>query len=181
MYIFPLAAFSRINETASDKMNMKNKVLSLLISTKIWIRYTLIKLHLLTSQDLYYVPTLWLLIHNGPNQLPKLSTNEATSMRKFTFLRFCCRRFFFHEKSMKIKPAELIWNFSGLFRWSCGDCWLWTSFKTYLKIKDLRIQYENDIKLFKIRARNHAQGSWIYKFSNKVHQFYCLCYIIKVQ
>ena len=102
-----------------------------------WIRYTLINLDLLTSQDLYFVPTLWLLIHNGPNQLPKLSTNEATSMRKLTFLRFWLLSIFFHEKSMKIKPAELIWNFSGLFRWSCGGLLIMilrTSFNTQSKI-----------------------------------------------
>ena len=97
-----------------------------------WIRYTLINLDLLTSQDLYFVPTLWLLIHNGPNQLPKLSTNEATSMRKFTFLRFCCRRFFFpwkiHENKASRTNLEFFWSIS-LILWGLLIMILWKVLK----------------------------------------------------
>ena len=102
-----------------------------------WIRYTLINLDLLTSQDLYSVPTLWLLIHNGPNQLPKLSTNEATSMRKFTFLRFCCHRFFFpwkiHENKASRTNLEFFWSISLILR-GLLIMILRTSFKTHSKI-----------------------------------------------
>ena len=104
-------------------------------------KYNILWLSLICWLLRTYVPTLWLLIHNGPNQLPKLSTNEATSMRKFTFLRFWLLSIFFpwkiHENKASRTNLEFFWSIS-LILWGLLIMILWKSFKIHLKIRDSR-------------------------------------------